>query len=329
MVERQLLVILDGASEPRRLSHSTSLERARTPTLDALARGGSLSRLRTVPTDLPPGSETGIPVLLGWVPPRRPDRGAIEAAARGIALAPGCRAWRIDALDASGARADRPATTAAAGRLRAAVTTHDVHELSGHRLLLVGPPPLPDAAVGDGLRAWPEGVALPSALDRSCVVIAARGAAAGIARLLGARVVVPPGVTGDDTTDLGTKLAATLDALAGEATRIVVHVGGADEAAHARSPARKVAFLERVDRELMGPLVEALAGTSVTLQVCPDHGCDPVTGAHDADPVPCLRWTPAGRLPETPGPGRLTERAVAGLAIDDLTAPVGELAVSG
>src|SRR5204863_7532508 len=63
-----VLVILDGASEPRH-GGPTSLEAARTPVLDALAGEGTVSSLRTVPDGLPAGSETAIPVLLGWTPP--------------------------------------------------------------------------------------------------------------------------------------------------------------------------------------------------------------------------------------------------------------------
>jgi len=65
--------------------------------LDALAREGAVDTLRTVPAGLPAGSETAIPVLLGWTPPGRVDRGALEAAAREIELAEGERAWRVDA----------------------------------------------------------------------------------------------------------------------------------------------------------------------------------------------------------------------------------------
>src|SRR6185312_14438510 len=142
----RVLVILDGASEPLG-EEPTSLESARTPALDALARGGALSRLRTVAPGLPAG----------------------------------------------GARADAAGTSAAAERLRALAPRHRVHRLVGHRLLLVGPPPLPDVCPfgfrigtqkGTALRAWPEGVVPPRVLDLRTVVVGARGAATGVARLM-------------------------------------------------------------------------------------------------------------------------------------------------
>jgi 2,3-bisphosphoglycerate-independent phosphoglycerate mutase len=314
-----VLVILDGASEPLRgRGAPTSLERARTPALDALAASGTVAPLATVPAGLPAGSESAIPALLGWTPPAPVDRAAIEAAAHGIALAPGERARRVDVLDGAGARADAAATVRAAAELRASAPADRVHRLAGHRLLVTGAAPL-QAATGR-LRMWPEGILPPRALDARTVVIGARGSAVGIARLMGAATVVPAGATGDVDTDLVAKARAALDAVAAGATRVVVHVGGPDEAAHRRDRAAKVAALERADRELIAPLADAVLHAGGTLRVCPDHGCDPRTGEHDATPVPCLDWPSAGaaRRPAAP---RLTERAVAGLPVRALGTP--------
>jgi 2,3-bisphosphoglycerate-independent phosphoglycerate mutase len=254
-----VLVILDGASEPMRAA-GTALEGARTPVLDALGREGAVSRLRTVAPGLPAGSEAAIPALLGWVPP-----------------------------------------------------AHAVHRIGGHRLLLVGPPPLPPSAHARLLHTWPEGLVPPRLLDADVVVIAARGAAAGCARLLGASVVNPPSATGAPDTDLHAKAAAALAAIADRARRVVVHVGAPDEAAHQRDAAGKVAVIERIDRELIAPVAQAVARAGGSLAICPDHGCDPATGEHDDEPVPHLRW------PDPNGPaGRLTERAVAGLPVAEL-----------
>jgi len=350
VVGADALVILDGASEPLDGTRATSLERARTPALDVLVREGTLSRLRTVPNGLAPGSEVAIPTLLGWVPDGVVDRGAIEAAARGIAVAPGERAWRLDAVTPDGERAGDAATDRAARALQADAAAHVVHRLAGHRLLVVGPPPLPAAARAVGLRAWPEGVVIPPMLERLTLMVAATGAAAGVGRLLGARVVTPAGATGGPASDLAAKAACAVQAIAGGATRVIVHVGGPDEAAHLLDAESKIAAIERADRDLIAPLVAAIRRAGGTLRICPDHGCDPATGQHDAHPVPCVRWPgrdlgargahgddpavtgmrpaadPAG---DTQGNGdaagaapmsrRLTERAVADLVVTDLT----------
>lgn len=324
-----VLLILDGASEPVADGRPTSLERARTPALDALARGGALTRVRTVPAGLPAGSEAAIPVLLGWTPPARVDRGLVEAAAHAIDVPVGARAWRIDVRGADGARAGAAATARAAAALARDVTrspahgaggaaAYAVHALAGHRLLLVGPAPLPAAARAPGLHAWPEGIAVPRRLDASTVVVAAAGAAAGLARLLGAAVVVPAGATGGPSSDLAAKTVAARDAIAAGAARVVVHVGGPDEAAHVRDAAAKVAVLERADRDVVGPLLAAVRDAGGTLRVCPDHGCDPVTGRHDGAPVPCVTWPAAPGAAADEG-ARLTERAVAARPLVDAT----------
>ncbi len=319
MVGADVLVILDGASEPLDSTRGTSLERARTPALDALVREGTLSRLRTVPSGLAPGSEVAIPTLLGWVPDGVVDRGAIEAAARGIAVAPGERAWRVDAVTPGGDRAGDAATDRAARALEADAPAHAVHRLAGHRLLVVGPAPLPAAAGAVGLRAWPEGVLLPPTLERSTVMVAATGAAAGIGRLMGARVLTPAGATGGPASDLAAKAACAVQAITGGAPRVIVHVGGPDEAAHVLDAEAKVAVIERADRELIAPLAAVVRRAGGAVRVCPDHGCDPATGRHDALPVPCVTW--AGVCPGAAlSPRRLTERAVAALAVTDLTA---------
>jgi 2,3-bisphosphoglycerate-independent phosphoglycerate mutase len=334
-----VLVILDGASEPLG-DAQTSLERAHTPVLDSLADEGTIRALRTVARGLPVGSETAIPALLGWVPDAPVDRGAIEAAAHGIEVADGERAWRVD-------RRDRREATATARQLahvlaksvpaRRGASRGRIHHLCGHRMLVVGPDPrrtlggellqvaLRSGRFGRELSVWPAGAVPPRVLEGETVVIGARGAAIGIARLMGARTIVPRGATGRPGTDLAAKAAAALMTMAGDidgergrtdrrgdadtrdeeckATRVVVHVGAPDEAAHERDADGKVAAIEAADALLLAPLARALRANGGTLQVCPDHGCDPATGTHDGTPVPCLQWPAAD-----PSGGRLTER---------------------
>ena len=220
-------MILDGASEPLGAA-PTSLERARTPVLDRLAAEGTVTSLRTVPQGLLAGSETAIPGLLGWMPDAPVDRGAIEAAAHAIAVDEGERAWRVDRRD----RADATASAQALGRVlaerlpaRRGVQRRRVHHLVGHRMLVVGPDPgatlagelfeidLRAGLLGTALRVWPTGVIPPRVLDADTIVIGARGAAIGIARLMGARTIVPPSATGRPGSDLAAKAAAAVMAI--------------------------------------------------------------------------------------------------------------------
>jgi 2,3-bisphosphoglycerate-independent phosphoglycerate mutase len=351
-----VLVILDGASEPLG-EGPTSLERARTPVLDTLAREGELSAVRTVARGLPVGSETAIPALLGWVPDVPVDRGAVEAAAHGIEVGEGERAWRVDRRDRMDAQATaRQLAHVVAKRVpaRRGASRGRVYHLSGHRMLVVGPDPertlggellqvtLRSGRFSRELSVWPAGAIPPRVLDRGTVVIGARGAATGIARLMGAGTIVPPGATGRPGTDLAAKAVAALELIAAgkahhedderparyDIRRVVVHVGAPDEAAHERDTTAKVAAIEAADAQLLAPLAEALRACGGSLDVCPDHGCDPATGEHDGAPVPYLRWmadgtsdgenrSGAGSAASTGNVSgaRLTERAVQSLPV--------------
>ena len=290
-----LLVILDGAAEDPSRGPS-SLELADTPVLDELCRSGSVEPRQVTPAGLPPGSEVGIPTLLGAELQAPPSRGSIEAAAAGVVPPAGMRAFRVD-LPRDVAEA-RPAGVLArdAGRL-------GLIHLRGHRFLILSedPPQLPAP-----WRVWPDGGDLPRILGPSTVVVCGPGAAAGVGRLMGARVVIPPGATGDVDTDLSAKCSVALASLE-EAERIVVHVAAPDEASHRRDRAGKIAALEAVDELVLGPLASALARVEGTLVVCPDHGADPAGGHHLSAPVPCLRWGPR-TAPS--GPDRFHERAL-------------------
>ncbi|PSO47771.1 MAG: hypothetical protein BRC32_03885 [Actinobacteria bacterium QS_8_72_14] len=92
-----VLVVPDGASEPLRGDTATSLELAATPVWDRLAAQGRALAVATVPRRLPPGTEVGLPMLLGVSVSMAPARGRIEAAAAGVELAAGQAAWRVDA----------------------------------------------------------------------------------------------------------------------------------------------------------------------------------------------------------------------------------------
>lgn len=334
-----VLVIPDGAAEP---TFASALESARTPVLDALAAGGEVVRVAVTPAHLPPGSETGIPALLGHVADEPISRGRIDAAAYAVAVPAGLTPLRADVLHPDGTRA-----TAHEARTTAAALGPHAVWTRGHRLVLLTPGharptapgttrpvspsphalaaasawPAPARALASGpttravsplgglrLHVWPDGAGLPRTLTLSTAVIAGPGAAAGVARLLGADVLVPETATGDVGTDLAAKARAARAAIMRGATGVVVHVGGPDEAAHRRDRAAKRAALEALDAELLAPLRGAVRAAGGTLAVCPDHSTDPATGAHGAGPVPALRW---GATIAPAGPSRLTERAAA------------------
>jgi 2,3-bisphosphoglycerate-independent phosphoglycerate mutase len=247
------MLILDGATDAER----APLDTARMPTLRRLAQEAELRWLDLLDPGVPVGSETAIASLLGWRPGGPVDRGLVEAAARGWDPAPGEHVWRVD--------------------------------VDGHRMLLFAQHPRVSSRAP--VRIWQAGLRPPRILDDSTVLVGALGAAVGLGALMGARTVVPSGATGRRDSDLAAKRTAALAALGEGAKRVVIHVAGADEAAHARDPQAKADVLEAADRELIAPLLEAVRARGGRLQVGPDHGCDPRTGEHVGGPVPHIIWS--------------------------------------
>ncbi|MEM7621736.1 MAG: 2,3-bisphosphoglycerate-independent phosphoglycerate mutase [Planctomycetota bacterium] len=171
--------------------------------------------------------------------------------------------------------------------------------LSGH--------PINVARVEQGLRPanmawiWGQGTAakLPSFDDR----FGLRGAMTtsvdllrGLALLMGWEVLDVPGAAGTHAdNDYAAQAEATIDAL--ETFDVVCcHVESPDEAAHQADWETKVTAIEAIDREVVGPVLNALArygdpeatpgAEGWRLLVLPDHytRCD--TRRHDPTPVP-------------------------------------------
>jgi 2,3-bisphosphoglycerate-independent phosphoglycerate mutase len=303
-----VLVIPDGAAQPVRDGAPTALESACTPVLHELAAEGSVMRVATTPAGCPAGSETGIPALLGAAPDSAVGRGRVDAAAHAIPVPDGHVPWRADLHYANGRRASVRQARDVCAHMRGWAFA-----IGGHRLVLVAAArPQNRRMLGLRLTVWDDGASLSGPLPVMTTVVAARGAAAGCATLLGADVVVPAGATGDTDTDLRAKAQAAIAAVAAGAERVVVHVGAPDEAAHRRDAEGVVVALERMDAELVAPLRDVVGAHGGRLAVCPDHGTDPATGGHDAAPVPAVVWGPGM---EACGARRMHERAVAGAEV--------------
>jgi 2,3-bisphosphoglycerate-independent phosphoglycerate mutase len=267
-----VLVIPDGAG-------AALLAAARMPTLERMAAEGATTMTRPTPPGLAPGSETCIPALLGCPPSEQPGRGRTDAAAYGVEVPAGLIPWRADVLDADVSRASDARAAAVAATMQAVHTR-------GHRLLILAAAKPADTA---HLRVWDDGPVPAGPLPSPTAIVCAAGAAAGVGRLLGARVIVPAGATGDVDTDLGAKRRAAAAAIAEGWTRVVVHVGGPDEAAHRRDRKAVIAVLERIDQQLLAPIADAVHSAGGRLTVCPDHETDPETGRHSVVSVRAVR----------------------------------------
>ena len=108
----------------------------------------------------------------------------------------------------------------------------------------------------------------------------------GLARWAGARTITGPEMTANLDTDLEHKFSVAQRELQ-RSDLVILHLKGADIAAHDQRPDLKVSFLERVDERLselltwVGPL---------RIVVASDHATLSESGQHAADPLPVLIW---------------------------------------
>jgi 2,3-bisphosphoglycerate-independent phosphoglycerate mutase len=130
----------------------------------------------------------------------------------------------------------------------------------------------------------------------------------GIARALGGECLHDQSMTANLDTDLDAKFAAAAEALE-RSDLVVLHVKGADIAAHDRRPDDKLRFIEKLDRAL-GRFLEGRS--DLRLAIASDHATHSDSGGHGPEPVPVLLWGPG--IPR----GSVT-------SFCERTAPAGEL----
>jgi 2,3-bisphosphoglycerate-independent phosphoglycerate mutase len=149
----------------------------------------------------------------------------------------------------------------------------------------------------------------------SGAVVGAVDLVRGIGRLAGMDVIDVPGATGGLDTDYGAKARAALAALE-DHDLVWVHVEAPDEAGHMGDLREKVRAIERVDREVLAPIM-ASAGRRPGVLVVPDHLTPVRTRTHAAGAVP---FVISESLPGAGGGGAMgygeTQAAATGLHVD-------------
>ena len=121
-------------------------------------------------------------------------------------------------------------------------------------------------------------------------IISAVDLVRGVGMLAGWDRVDVEGATGYLDTDYAAKGRAGVAALE-DHDLVCVHVEAPDEASHEGRAEAKVEALERIDREIVGPLRKAIAGHGGRILVSPDHATLVRTKAHDRAWVP---WAMSG-----------------------------------
>jgi 2,3-bisphosphoglycerate-independent phosphoglycerate mutase len=141
---------------------------------------------------------------------------------------------------------------------------------------------------------WGQGVrpALPSFADTYGVVgrmSSAVDLVQGLGVLTGIDVVDVPGASAGFDNDYAAQARACIDSLADRAL-FVLHVEATDEAGHQGRVDVKVDALEQWDRDIIGPVVDALdrAREQYRILLLPDHATPCALKTHTSDSVPYL-----------------------------------------
>jgi len=117
-------------------------------------------------------------------------------------------------------------------------------------------------------------------------VIAAVDLIRGTAVYLELDLIDVEGATGSTDTNYTGKGQAAINAL-DEYDFVFVHIEAPDTAAHAGNIEEKVRAIEKIDREIVGPVHDALKGRSdYRLIVVPDHATPIEKKTHVSEPVP-------------------------------------------
>jgi 2,3-bisphosphoglycerate-independent phosphoglycerate mutase len=120
--------------------------------------------------------------------------------------------------------------------------------------------------------------------------IAASPVIKGIARVTDMEVYDVSGATADLNTDLKAKTLKAIEAL-GSHDFVILHVLGCDIAAHDKKPNLKRLFIEKIDREVFGKILEYVDFDKTLMVVTPDHITSSKTGEHTAGNIPFMIYS--------------------------------------
>ncbi len=121
-------------------------------------------------------------------------------------------------------------------------------------------------------------------------IISAVDLVRGVGVLAGWDRIDVPGATGYLDTDYAAKGRAAIEAI-GRYDLVCVHVEAPDEASHEGRAEAKVEALQRIDADIVAPLLAKLETLGdARILVSPDHSTLLRTRAHDRAPVPWAVW---------------------------------------
>ncbi len=159
---------------------------------------------------------------------------------------------------------------------------------------------------GNSIWLWGQGKAprMPSFRERYGLagsVVAAVDLIKGIGVYAGLDIVAVPGATGYVDTNFRGKAEYALRELETK-DFVLIHVEAPDEAGHNGSVPDKVRSIERIDREMLGPILQrARSGGDLSVLVMPDHPTPIAIRTHSQEPVPFVFYPAPPGLATAPG----------------------------
>lgn len=111
----------------------------------------------------------------------------------------------------------------------------------------------------------------------------------GIGKLIGLKVIHVEGATGYYDTDYEGKARAALKILQ-KVDFVFVHIEAPDEAGHNQDLRMKIKCLERIDKLVIGTILNGLKGSEYRLLISPDHPTPITKRTHTDEPVPFLLY---------------------------------------
>jgi len=107
----------------------------------------------------------------------------------------------------------------------------------------------------------------------------------GVCKSLGMDVIEVPEANGHVDSNIGKKANAAIKALE-KYDFVFLHIKGTDEASHDGNFAAKTEMLERIDTEVIGPILKKVDLKNTTIVLTADHSTPLRLKQHSADPVP-------------------------------------------
>lgn len=119
-------------------------------------------------------------------------------------------------------------------------------------------------------------------------VISAVDLVMGIGLCAGLEPVEVEGATGTIHSNLTGKGEAVMQQLALGKDFVYVHIEAPDESGHRNELDNKILAIERIDKEILGPVMRWLkaSGEPYAVMLLPDHPTPMIYGTHTSDPVP-------------------------------------------